>query len=412
MNKFLMVASSCTENVGESQNFTYGFLYSYIGRHSAVLSTKTGKLTSPTRSSKAMLEKTHEFISSLDRLMALKIINKNNLFVFDETIVGDCVSPPKFVGERRNSGGGNLNVIQTRAPALGSYIPFSMADGSTPFRVFILRTGKKKRKGAAVTTLLPAKERLLRSQPHRLFLSSETGYISSAHFKYIMDEFAKWWTTTRPGLHCFLLCDNVPVHRNKDVVATAKSRGIHLINIMAGSSYWFQVHDQYPFGTLKKMMTIKKFEFLNCFSADPEVRRDQLMCIFYQAESIAFASHVLIKSFEYVGLSPWNPSRILECAEQHSPPGSQHPDEELVNELMVRCVRYQDEKRADLDRLLSTMVRVETKTVTSVEKEKFQDEDDAQNSVEEDEESESSGISEDLHIPTEPPRKRPRKTSC
>jgi len=52
-----------------------------------------------------------------------------------------------------------------------------------------------------------------------------------------MQEFTKWWTSTRPGLEFFLISDNLSIHRNKDIVEEAEHNGI------PGSSHWFQVHD-------------------------------------------------------------------------------------------------------------------------------------------------------------------------
>jgi hypothetical protein len=67
-----------------------------------------------------------------------------------------------------------------------------------------------------------------------------------------MHDIAKWWNTTRPGLECFLISDNLRIHTNSDLVTEAGTKGITMINIMAQSSHWFQVHDQQPFGGLKK----------------------------------------------------------------------------------------------------------------------------------------------------------------
>ncbi len=105
-----------------------------------------------------MEERTNEFIEKLNTDMATHKINKSNIFVFDETIIGNSVSLPLVIGERRESGGGNLNVCHTREKALGCYIPFSMPDGTTPFRVFIFRAGKLKQGQEILDVVLPGKE--------------------------------------------------------------------------------------------------------------------------------------------------------------------------------------------------------------------------------------------------------------
>jgi len=131
-------------------------------------------------------------------------------------------------------------------------IPFSMPDGSTPFRVYVFRAGKLKQDQEILDVVVPDKKFEFHSQLHRLYLASETGYLTKELFKRVMDEFTEWWTTTQPGLHCFLISDNLRIHTNSKIVKDAKSHGIHMYNIMPGSSHWFQVHDQKPFGSLKK----------------------------------------------------------------------------------------------------------------------------------------------------------------
>ena len=80
---------------------------------------------------------------------------------------------PLVIGERRDSGGGNTNAIQTRERALDTYILFLMPDGSTPFCVLIFRADMTDKCDIPVTTLQPVGEFGLREQPHRLFLVSE-----------------------------------------------------------------------------------------------------------------------------------------------------------------------------------------------------------------------------------------------
>ena len=123
--------------------------------------------------------------------MERNTMNKRNIFVFDETVVGDGGSLPIVIGEKRNSGGGNLNALRIREKALGCYIPFSMPDGSTPFRVFIFKSGSKKEGKILPQAVVPIWERRLQTRPHRLFLQSEKGFLTLHLFKINMEEFNK-----------------------------------------------------------------------------------------------------------------------------------------------------------------------------------------------------------------------------
>ncbi len=163
-----------------------------------------------------------------------------------------------------------------------------------------------------------------------------------------------------------MISDNLRIHCNKRIVATAMSKGIHMLNIMPGSSHWFQVHDQQPFGLLKKKMAEKKSEFSGCFSPVPKVRRQQLMCMFYEAEACAFEPQVVRKAFADVGLSPWNPERIHDVAQKHSATQSLEDESERTQEIMEKSIALEQEKKAELDKMLSELEPAEVKSVKKV----------------------------------------------
>ena len=103
-------------------------------------------------------------------------------------------------------------------------------------------------------TFAPDWEKGLQGDPHRVFLRSKTGFLNTRLFAHIMKEFTNWWTLINPCLHCFLICDNSSIHRSETIVKAALHSGIHMVYIMSGSSHWFQMHVQKPFGTQKKEM--------------------------------------------------------------------------------------------------------------------------------------------------------------
>jgi len=73
--------------------------------------------------------------------------------------------------------------------ALGSIIPFSMGDGNTPFRVFIINERTCRDLMIPEDPVLQVAEKGLRETPYRLFLSSDTGYVSIGLLRHIMDAF-------------------------------------------------------------------------------------------------------------------------------------------------------------------------------------------------------------------------------
>ena len=388
------------------------FVKDFVHRHGDVLSKKEGKITSPTRSSNTMLERTKEFIDMMNTLIERGVINKSNLLVFDETIIGDGDSCCQVIGERKDSGGGNINVLRTREQALGCYIPFSTVDGKTPFRVMIFKTKDVEGDGNVMTVLAPSAESRTGRGPRRVFFHNNTGFLSREEFAPMMEDFTNWWTTRNPGLHCFLLCDNLPVHRNEDVVKAARTQGVHLINIMPGSSHWFQVHDQLPFANLKKLMNDKKNEIMGSFCLEPEVRRRILLGIFYDSERIALREDILRKSFADVGLWPWNPEKILKICAEHSPVS---PLFEIDANVLCIADAIRDTGEKQMAECRRIMSRLDVKTVRSPEKaEKRQrpDEDDDGSSPPGVGKSSDSRAKKSKDISVEPPQKRARVVSA
>ena len=249
---FIQVASYFAGRYDRKDFFSDFFARSFVKRHQDVLCARRGKLTSPTRMSERMVQKTEEFVTMMNSIMKTNRINKNNIVVFDETIIGDSVQLQKVIGEKRDSDGGNIHFILTREYALGCYIPFSMVDGSTPCRVFILKTKGPKKGMDFAETWAPADEKGRRREPYRLFFANETGCLTIEIFKCIMKKFGEWWRLRHTSLTCYMISDNLSIHKNSEILNIAKDNGIEMLNIMAGSSHWFQVHDQLPFAELKK----------------------------------------------------------------------------------------------------------------------------------------------------------------
>ena len=109
-----------------------------------------------------------------------------------------------------------------------------------PFIVFVFKGAPRGTVDCNPILLQPAREGELWKDKHIVVLSIVSGYVTNDLFIIIMDEFAFWWTATQPCLDCNMICDNLASYKNKDVIITTRDKGIHLLNIMPGSSHWFQ----------------------------------------------------------------------------------------------------------------------------------------------------------------------------
>ena len=115
------------------------------------------------------------------------------------------------------------------------------------FAFFIFRTGTNARGKSFCTSIWAERKKEVSERTSSYAFPSEwTGYLTIELFRYIMKKFENWWTSTRPGPSLFLDMQHC------NIVQTARCSGIHFINIMPGSSHWFQVRYQQPFGQLKE----------------------------------------------------------------------------------------------------------------------------------------------------------------
>ena len=181
---------------------------------------------------------------------------------------------------------------------------------------------------------------------HFLAIFITSGQISKTVITWINPS-TNWWTSTRPGLHCFLICDNLSIHKNDSILKTARCKGIHMINIMPGTSHWFQESDQLPFGTLKKKMAELKSQTMPLTSLEPKDRRMVLTGHFYEAEKVAFEPRIVAKSFADVGLWPLLPDRILENCRKFCRVDSDSADSEEIKtlaEAVSKCIRDELDK--------------------------------------------------------------------
>ncbi len=390
------------------QFLTAKFAEGFVKRHRQTLCMRRGKVTSPKRTSSVMMSNAQDFIDMINTKMARNTANSQNIVVFDETGFGDSVSVPVVIGERRKSAGSNINVAETRHARLGTYIPFSLPDGTTPFRVFILKEKDLNTDGGMCTVLAPKNEIGLRGDPYRLYLASDSGFLNKTLFEYIIIEFAKWWNTTRSGLECFMISDNLPIHTNERIVSIAESMGIHMYNIMPGTSHWFQVHDQQPFGVLKKNMGRKKFDLLTSTVTTDKSKQDLLMALFYQAEASAFGKEVVCKAFSDVGLWPWDPETILKNCLENSPPDPPLHKSRLVSKLLNIIAMMDYEKCQTIRQLKSSLSERPVITQKEIEEKNAQEQEKREKLLEKQEHALLQRTETMERISTEPSAKRPR----
>ena len=141
------------KSFAETDRISRHFVSDFVKRHDDTLGCNPGKITSSKCSSDVMDQYTDSFIAGIASLFEQKTINNKNLFVCDETMIGDPDVKQLRVGKHRKSGGGNITLFNKRGKVLGCFLPFSRCDGTTPFRVYV--TKEKRKKETAVSEVQP-----------------------------------------------------------------------------------------------------------------------------------------------------------------------------------------------------------------------------------------------------------------
>lgn len=324
------------------RDFSMKWCCNFLKRHSKMLSTLRPKVLSPIRARDDLVERTRSFITQWSILIEKKVLREDNLFVFDETRVGRPEGGKKLVHGLLSS---SPHKETTRGEVFATYIPFSRPTGETPFRVYIFKNGGNE-SGPVSKVALGRKESLRdMTCTKRVYLSTDTGYLTKEAFQYVMEEFERWWVSISGGKDCYLLSDNLGAHQNSEVVQSMTRRRIFLWNIMPGTSYWFQVHDNTPFGSLKKGLQNQIDSIAIRGSDSPHIRRQLVAGCFYKAEESAFTRQNIIHAFRDVGLWPFNPEKILSRAIEEEHHNQQTEDARIAR--IVRGVIEGDAKREE-----------------------------------------------------------------
>ena len=135
-----------------------------------------------------------------------------------------------------------------------------------------------------------------------------------------------------------------------------------MLNIMAGSSHWFQVHDQLPFAILKKTIRDSFYKYFGVSSTEPGATLEIRMAEFYEAEKSAFNPKAVRDSFSMVGLHPWDKKLILKNCRENSPVDPESGESSMIDDLAKKISMYSDKKRDEIESLRSTVKHAQVPT--------------------------------------------------
>ena len=182
----------------------------------------------------------------------------------------------------------------------------------------------------------------------RVYTTTETGYLNISAMKFILDQFITWWCGRCGTRDVYLLSDNLAIHNNPDLVLYCLKRRVFLWSLVPGTSYWLQVHDNTPFGSLKRFFGdfIHKTDFH--WDDDTKTRKKLLAGCFFKAEEKAFQLNNLKHAFNAVGLWPFQPDLIRDRAKQEYRQTEDQMIEDLTKRIsdgLKKVKEHEDAKR-------------------------------------------------------------------
>lgn len=148
-----------------------------------------------------------------------------------------------------------------------------------------------------------------------IYCFTPTGFINGEVFEEIMEVFAGTWGNLHPGLKCLLYCDNLPIHRNSEVLRKFQQI-LDMQYLPPNTSHFTQPLDDLVFAIYKSQLRRLADKLRNALRHTEETMTPTqiLTAVTTEAENLAFRPDKIKKSFRNTGIFPWNPEVILDNA--------------------------------------------------------------------------------------------------
>lgn len=148
----------------------------------------------------------------------------------------------------------------------------------------------------------------------RYYCFSEKGYLNSDILAAIIAEFCDRWNLLHPGLHSILFSDQLASHRDPIIVALAFEKGIRMYSLPANTSHFLQPCDSFYFAQFKSKLTENHLDRIRANGLLGESMANLLIESAYEAEVEASKERTIKRSWDEVGLSPFQPDKIWKRA--------------------------------------------------------------------------------------------------
>lgn len=238
-----------------------------------------------------------------------------------------------------------------KTKALGSYIPFVSASGVVIMSVFIFPCKEGEETGLVRQEIeVPTSGNGTRTSRNRYYLFTPSGYLDGEAFRVIVEEFCRLWNLLHPGMHCYLLGDQLQVHMNSYLIADSRASNVFMLFLPANTSHFIQPLDNLCFADFKKKILQETAEllFLRAYHATED--RNQLLGAVYDAELKSFSEVIIKSSFKNTGIYPFSKLKLKEKVREKAGKKASKFDREvakacdIIKETMFDIMRKKKKK--------------------------------------------------------------------
>ena len=339
--------------------FSLQWAYNYMESHSDVLRVGHGKGISSARTNEDILSICEKFADEWDRDVVGHKVSPKQIVNFDEKLV--VYRGTKYTFERAFLHGRAMNYHESKDVRIGSMVNFINAAGELIATFWIIPTGGIE--PSEVKSLRVSMDRLLLKRDYNekvFFMFSETGYLTKKLFPKLMNKFVKVWKfrvaqdhdlddKKKPtSLHCYLVSDQLRVHRTPKVVAKLLERNFFAWSFPPNVSFFAQALDDVAhacfenrFQSVSHACIAQSFRTEGC-------GKDLLTALAQRVAIESLSPRAIKCSFENTHLHPFSKEKWLERAREHLALPSKLPKEERVR--LVHDVEEQVYKKLKHDR--------------------------------------------------------------
>lgn len=294
-----------------------------IRRQSDVLRLKNGKVVTKARVGTPLLADIYQFVDVFERVQATFPVTADSLINVDESRVaaGRDGSTGYQVVTGLDDHGDNVS-IQVDTTKL-SILPFVTASGKCLMVAIIVKAPKsvKDDEDANVYLVLDQGEarasRRLSAAPWQYYYCvTGTGYVNRAAYLACCRKFADLWQKHYPGLWCWVLADQLEVHKDAAIVKEMMEHHIFFLYFAKNCTHFLQPLDGLVFAAFKRRFRMALEQLTYDAAVSGGSSKGLVYNATYRALEHAMTPKTISKSWQQRGVWPFDRELILIEAEK------------------------------------------------------------------------------------------------